>query len=106
MCASAFATAAPGNAGAGDRGATARALAGPAALGPRKLLGVLAAAQPDVAWMVGDLLRRSGFVPPPQRPRRGHPQASPFELAVAPNDEWAFDIKDGSALAAGRAATR
>lgn len=65
--------------------------------GPRKLLAVLAAARPEVAWpaasTVGDLLRRSGLVAPRPRQRRGVPQEAPFAAAVAPNDEWAIDFK-------------
>jgi putative transposase len=65
--------------------------------GPRKLLAVLAAAQPAVAWpaasTVGDLLRRSGLVVARPRQRRGLPQTAPFTAAVAPNDEWAIDFK-------------
>ena len=66
--------------------------------GPRKLLAVLAAAQPEVAWpaasTVGDLLRRSGLVTAPrQRQRRRLPQEAAFAAAPAPNDEWAIDFK-------------
>ena len=66
--------------------------------GPRKLLAVLRAARPEVAWpaasTAGDVLRRAGLVEARPRGRRGTAQAaSPFVEAVLPNDEWAIDFK-------------
>jgi putative transposase len=65
--------------------------------GPRKLLAVLADADPQVDWpaasTVGDLLRREGLSQARRRHRAAIPAREPFLEVTAANDVWCADFK-------------
>ena len=65
--------------------------------GPRKLLAVLAKADPQVDWpaasTVGDLLRREGLSAPRRRRRAAMPLSEPFVDVKRANDVWCADFK-------------
>lgn len=74
--------------------------------GPKKLLPLLAARHPEVAWpavsTASALLKRYGLIPPRRRrPIPGHP-GRPTSVADAPNALWAIDFKGQFRTADGR----
>ena len=65
--------------------------------GSRKLLAVLAARHPDIAWPAAstatDILRRAGLITTRRRRRRAIPIEQPFQAVQAANDTWCIDFK-------------
>lgn len=65
--------------------------------GPKKLLAVLKAQAPDLAWpshsTVSDLLRDEGLSEPRRKPRRPLTMDQPFAAVEAANDAWCIDFK-------------
>jgi transposase InsO family protein len=65
--------------------------------GPKKLLAVLSASDPDIAWpssgTVGDILRRAGLSERRRWQRRSLPLDRPFGAVLAANDTWCIDFK-------------
>lgn len=65
--------------------------------GPKKLLAVLAHADPSQPWpahgTVSDLLRREGLSQPRRVRRRPLVAEQPFAAVDAPNDAWRIDFK-------------
>ena len=65
--------------------------------GPKKLLAILAAADPAAAWpsasTVAEILRREGLSEPRRRRRRALTIDQPFAEVAAANDAWCIDFK-------------
>lgn len=65
--------------------------------GPKKLLAILAAADPAQAWpapaTVSEMLRREGLSQPRRIRRRPLTMDQPFAAVAAPNDAWCVDFK-------------
>ena len=65
--------------------------------GPKKVIAMLATAQPTVRWpapsTAGAILQRAGLVMPRRRRRRTAAWQAPFTAATAANDVWCMDFK-------------
>jgi transposase InsO family protein len=65
--------------------------------GPKKLLAVLARAEPQLALpcasTAAEILRREGLSQPRRRGRRPLTMDQPFAAVAAPNDAWCIDFK-------------
>jgi transposase InsO family protein len=74
--------------------------------GPRKLLAILARADPGIAWpaasTVGELLRREGLSMPHRRRRSALTRQAPFLEVRSANDVWCADFKGWFRTADGR----
>ena len=70
--------------------------------GPKKLLVVLAEAEPERDWpaasTVGDVLTRNGLIRPKRRRVRSAPGTSPLAPCEEPNDTWCVDFKGHFAM--------
>jgi len=65
--------------------------------GPKKLLAILSAEAPDLAWpspsTAAEILRREGLSKPRRRRRRALTVEQPFAAVAAANDAWCIDFK-------------
>ena len=65
--------------------------------GPKKLLAILAAEAPELAWpsasAASEILRREGLSKPRRRRRRSLTVEQPFAAVEAANDAWCIDFK-------------
>ncbi len=65
--------------------------------GPKKLLAVLTAEEPELAWpsagTAAEILRRAGLSQPRRRRRRALSVERPFAAVEAANDAWCIDFK-------------